>query len=47
MSNVSAVASEDLLVAIGRAVEHDHRVARLDLLAADLDVFGGLRAPCG
>ena len=34
------VGAEDLLVAVGRAVEHDDRVALADALPADLDVGG-------
>ena len=37
---VLGVGAEDLLVAVGRAVEHHDRVALADALPADLDVGG-------
>ena len=37
---VLGVGAEDLLVAVGGAVEHDDRVARVNELPADLDVGG-------
>ncbi len=43
MSELLGVGTEDLLVAVGRAVEHDDGVAFADVLAADLDV--GRRRP--
>ena len=40
------VGAEDLLVAVGRAVEHHDHVALADALPADLDVGRRCRAPC-